>query len=184
MRIIFVRHGEAEFNVNPIKENDNKGLTKRGKEQAKHLGNKLKEQNISEIYTSSLLRAKQTGEIISKIIKVLIKDNLRELDEYPGRILKSKLYTLANRRLKRLKRFLREVSREREEDKTILIVAHGITNRVIMSHFLEIPLKKQLLSFWQQNTCVNRIYWNSEVKKWRMDRMNDISHLPKNFVLE
>ena len=55
-------------------------LTEKGRIQAKYLGNRLKKQSISEIYTSNLERSKQTAEIISKIIKVPIKENFEELE--------------------------------------------------------------------------------------------------------
>lgn len=183
MKIIFVRHGESENNIRLSKDEDS-GLTKRGKEQAKYLGIKLKEQNISMIYTSKLLRARETGEIISKIIKVPIRENLEELNEYPTKNLKSKFSTIFNKRLKKLKKFLKEISKDRDKDKTILIVAHGITNRIIMVYLLRMPLKKYLLLFWQHNTGLNRVSWNEKHKNWRMDRTNDISHLPKRLILD
>ncbi|MFZ1971115.1 MAG: histidine phosphatase family protein [Candidatus Nanoarchaeia archaeon] len=183
MKIIFVRHGESESNVGLTKSEDS-SLTKRGREQAKYLGIRLKEQNIYTIYTSKLLRARQTGEIISKIIRVPVKENLEELDEYPTKNLKSATSRVFNNRLRRLKKFLKKISEERDEDKTILIIAHGITNRIIMGYLLRMPLKKYLLHFWENNTGLNRVLWNKKFKNWRMDRTNDISHLPDRLVSE
>ena len=50
MRIIFVRHGESEHNAK-LTDVEDSDLTKKGKEQAKHLGESLKKQKISAIYT-------------------------------------------------------------------------------------------------------------------------------------
>jgi len=167
-----------------LTEDKDSALTKKGKLQAKHLGEKLKKQKtkISTIYTSNLLRAKETGEIISKIIKVPIKSNFEELNEYPGANLRSRLKLLFNSRLKRLKKLLNKISKDRLKDKTILIVAHGITNKIIIGHLVQIPLKKHLLRFKQHNTCINCLSWNKDFNNWNLDYMNDISHLPKKLT--
>src|SRR4030067_2474104 len=108
MRIIFVRHGESENNAKLTSEEDS-SITRRGKLQAEHLGKDLKKQDISTIYTSNLLRARETGEILSKIIKVPIKGNFEELGEYSGKYLRSRLKLLFNKRLKRLKKLLDKI---------------------------------------------------------------------------
>ncbi len=183
MNIIFVRHGESEANAEISKE-ENSVLTKKGREQAKALGKKLKNENVSVIYTSNLKRAKETGEIISNILNVPIKENLEELDEYPSKHLRFRLRSLfnikINKRIKRLRKFLDKISKEREEEKTILIIAHGITNKIIMSHLVRIPLRKQLLRFSQDNTCLNRLIWKKEFNNWNIKCLNNIEHLPIN----
>lgn len=181
MKIIFVRHGESKSNAG-LTEDEDSPLTRKGKMQAKYLANSLKKENISIIYTSNLLRAKQTGEIISKIIKVPIKASVEELNEYLGRHLRSLLELLFNRRLKRLKKFLKKISKDKGKNKTILIVAHAITNRIIMGYLLEIPLKKQLLFFRQHNTAMNSIYWSKFYGNWHMEHMNNLSHLPERLI--
>jgi broad specificity phosphatase PhoE len=178
MKIIFVRHGESEHNAK-LTDKEDSGLTKKGKKQAEYLGNKLKKQKISAIYTSNLLRSKETGEIISKIIKVPIKSTFEELNEYPSENLRSRLKILFNKRLRRLKKLLDKLSKEKEKEKNILIVAHGITNKIILGYLVQLPLRKQLLRFRQHNTGANSITWNKDFNNWGLDYMNDISHLPK-----
>src|SRR3989344_209183 len=133
MKIILIRHGESEHNAKITLSRDSK-LTKKGEIQAKHLGEKIKNKKIKidKIYTSNLIRSKQTAEIISKIVKVPIKKNFEELNEYPSVNLKSFFVRLLNMRLVKLKRLLAEITKNRRKDKTILVVAHGITNRIIM----------------------------------------------------
>ena len=176
MKIIFVRHGESKHNAGLTEEKD-VGLTGKGKIQAKHLGMRLKKQKISAIYTSNLLRAKETGEIISKIINVPVKGHFEELNEYSGKHLRSRLRILFNWRLKRLKKFLKKISKERGKNKTILIVVHGVTNRIIIGTFLQIPLR-QMLRFRQHNAGLNVISWNKKYNNWEIDSFNDIEHLP------
>ncbi len=182
MKVILVRHGESEHNIGKSTNLDST-LTKNGERQAELLGKKLKKEKvkIDTIYTSSMIRSKQTGEIISKIIKVPIKENFEGLSEYPSQHLKSKLRILFNLRLRRLKKFLKEITKVREKDKTIMIVAHGITNRIIIGVLLQIPLKRQLLRLQQKNTALNILDWNQDFKNWRLDSMNDISHLKDKF---
>ena len=180
MKIIIVRHGESEHNIG-LTKNKNSILTKRGKRQAEYLGKKLKKLKISKIYTSDLSRARQTAEIISKIIKVPVKKSIEELNEYDKKHLRSKLKMLFSNRLKKLKHFLKKISKDKEKNKTILIIGHGITNRIILGFLLQIPLKKQLLFFKQHNTGINILEWNNKFKNWRLEIMNDVSHLPNTF---
>ncbi|MBU3906736.1 MAG: histidine phosphatase family protein [Nanoarchaeota archaeon] len=180
MNIILIRHGESEHNsgITILKDTP---LTKKGVVQAKFLGKKLKRQKIkiNKIYTSNLIRSKQTGEIISKIIHIPIKSSLEELDEYASKNLKSRIRILFNLRLRKLKKFLKELSIDKERNKNILIIAHGVTNRIIMGYLLQIPLKKQLLRFRQHNTGLSVLYWNKNFKNWCLESMNDMPHLPK-----
>ena len=176
MKIILVRHGESEHNAG-IVDDKNSCLTKTGKKQAKFLGKKLKKYPISEIYSSKMLRAKETAQIISKIIKVPVKEEFEELNEYDSEILKSRLKILFNGRLKKLKKLLNKISKDKNEEKTILIIAHGVANRIIMGYLLELPLIKQILRFKQHNTGLNVLYWNKNFKNWALDSMNNTSHL-------
>ena len=178
MKIILVRHGESEHNAGLVQGLDT-NLTKKGENQARRLGKKLKKEKISEIYTSNLKRAKQTARIISKEINVPVKEGFKELGEYSFKHLTSKLKGIFSARRKKLKIFLKEIIKNRERDKTILIVAHGRTNRIIMGSLLEIPIKKQLMFLQQHNTCVNLISWDNHYKNWVLESMNDLSHIPK-----
>jgi len=82
----------------------------------------------------------------------------------------------------RLREFLGEISKERNEDKTILIVAHANANRVILSYLLKIPSRKQFFRLRQHNTAVNVLAWSKEYKNWSLYNMNDITHLPRKLL--
>lgn len=62
MIIYLIRHAEQESDLC----NDNTPLCALGREQAKRLGERLSGYRIDELYSSDLLRAKQTAEIIKK----------------------------------------------------------------------------------------------------------------------
>jgi broad specificity phosphatase PhoE len=184
MKIIFVRHGESKYNARLTDDDKDPSLTRKGEAQVKQVGNSLKKQEISAIYTSNLLRAKQTGEIISKIIHVPVKGTFEELDEYSHKILRSRIRLLVNKRFKRLKKLLNKISKDKLKDKTIIIVAHGITNKIIFGYLMHLPLRKPLLRFRQHNTGVHTLHWSKTYKNWSVDSMNDISHLPKKLITE
>jgi broad specificity phosphatase PhoE len=71
MKLILVRHGETDWNVRELVQG-HKGvpLNKKGLEQAKKAGLRLKKEPIDIIYSSDLKRAKQTAAEIAKFHKV------------------------------------------------------------------------------------------------------------------
>ncbi|MEW5870501.1 MAG: histidine phosphatase family protein [Chloroflexota bacterium] len=84
MRLYFVRHAESEANL--LKEISNRGLkhglTGRGRAQAAALGDNLHPACANKIYTSPLLRAVQTAEILASALGLPVEtsDALREYD--------------------------------------------------------------------------------------------------------
>ncbi len=74
MRIVFVRHGEPNY------EKD--CLTETGREQAKLVAERLKEEGSSEIWSSPLGRASETAEITGAALELPVKilDFMREVD--------------------------------------------------------------------------------------------------------
>lgn len=76
-----VRHGQTEWNEKGIVQGQlDSPLTKKGVKQAKDLGEKLKGIDFDLVYSSDLLRAKRTAEIVNKEHKLEITTNklLRE----------------------------------------------------------------------------------------------------------
>lgn len=84
MRLYFVRHGESEANTTGLFSNRPPGaaLTAAGREQAESLAVRLHDAGITQIYSSPLLRARQTAEILSAALNapVEVTDALREYD--------------------------------------------------------------------------------------------------------
>jgi len=79
-----MRHGESEANVNRIfaAKRIDPPLTERGIQQATTQAEILKQSNLSAIYASPLLRAKQTAGIINKHhgLEILTSGDLYEID--------------------------------------------------------------------------------------------------------
>ena len=70
MRLSFVRHGESEAHILRVISNRGYryGLTARGQQQAVTLAQYLKHIPISGIFSSSLRRAVETADILSRAL--------------------------------------------------------------------------------------------------------------------
>lgn len=173
MKIYFIRHGEKE------NEHDEKTyLTEKGKEQSRKLGEFIKEHKINEFYCSDLNRAKQTAEIVSKIIKIDPKVD-SALNEFELDMIKKNKSSWTKKQKEshsKLVRLLDKITRNKKEETMILIIAHGFTNRFILSHLLKIN-HKHLIKFMQLETGVNVVSWNEKHKNWRLIHWNRDSHL-------
>lgn len=174
MKIYLVRHAEKK------EENSASPLTKKGFKQAKYLARFLKKIDIDEFYCSNFLRAKQTAQKVSKKIKMepTIEDSL---NEYQMTSLKKNFKDSTKEELKRLsnlKKFIKNLTKNPLEKKSILIIAHGVTNRIIVSELMNIE-KIKLVGFMQHETGITKMKWNSKHKNWRVKTWSDNSHLPK-----
>ncbi len=87
MRIYFVRHGQTNYNLKNLCNDDiskDVYLTELGKKQAQDVGKKLKNEKIEVIFVSELKRTRQTAEIINKYHNALIKVDSRINDRKTG----------------------------------------------------------------------------------------------------
>jgi broad specificity phosphatase PhoE len=68
MKLYFVRHGESEANTRHVISNHEShfGLTELGRQQADSLVKKLRDIPIDVIFSSPILRAKETADIVSR----------------------------------------------------------------------------------------------------------------------
>lgn len=162
MTTIYVtRHGQTEWNLEKrLQGHGDSPLTEFGINRAKELSNRVKELDIDIIYASPIERAYKTAYIIKgdKDIEVKIHDGLKEMNfgDYEGRITEEVMKenpdwdikaimrgnlemsapngeTLAEVR-ERVNSAMKEIIEE-NEGKTILVVAHGITLKAIMTFF-------------------------------------------------
>ncbi len=173
MQVIFVRHSEKE------ETGEDPYLTKKGIKQAKHLAKRLKREKLTEFYCSDMNRAKQTSEIVSKKIRIKPKI-VKSLNEFRSEILrkgKNKWNKEEKSHYNELISFLKDITKKRDKKGIILIIAHGITNRIILSYFLGLNLKS-IIQFRQSEAGVNSIYWNEKFKNWRLEMWNDNNHVP------
>lgn len=176
MKIVFVRHAEKNKGEGDL------GLTKKGVKQAKYLAKRLRKESFDEFYCSDMNRAKQTAKIVSRAIKINPKIQ-PELDEFSLKFLKNskdKWTKQEKNKYAPLIKFLKSITKKKNNKNSILIIAHGITNRIILSYLSEMGIGSlaKVIRFTQSNTGVNVMHWNNEFKNWRLDKWNDTSHLP------
>lgn len=142
-----LRHGEARSNkeqfVSSWPEKKYNPLTRKGRKQIQELIPKFKKENIDLIFSSDLLRCKQTAEMVAKEsgLKINFDKRLREHnvgifnntsvgkwvnfmishDRFKERPPKGENWSDIK---KRVKDFLREAEKK-YKDKKILIISHG-----------------------------------------------------------
>lgn len=81
MKVYIVRHGEANSNRNKIYNIKDEDINENGIAQAEELREKIKNLDFDIIYSSPLLRAKHTAQIINfKNRKIIIEKRLEERD--------------------------------------------------------------------------------------------------------
>jgi broad specificity phosphatase PhoE len=165
-RLLLVRHGETEWN----KEGRYHGVTdvelsKVGLEQARRLSQRLAKEKPDALYSSPLKRAMQTAQQIAEVhnMSIVPRDELRELNlgDFEGKRFRGAgdegrpleaawevgnvdftppggetLYQLHDR----VAGFLSALG-VRHSERTVLIVSHGGTLRVMICHLMGIELK-------------------------------------------
>lgn len=155
-----VRHAETEWNVRRlIQGQGDSPLTLKGKEQAKELAKELRNITFDKIFSSDLLRAKRTAEIIALEHKLLVETTklLRErmYGPFEGKQIESlKEFDKVFEALTEKEKFSYKIHKEVESDeemvtrlitflrelalgnpaKTILISTHGSLIRAFLFH--------------------------------------------------
>jgi len=160
MRLYLVRHGETELNkeFRFIGRTD-VGLSESGISQAKSVAEHLSEKKIKAVYSSDMLRAVQTAEIITEPFGLNVKllEGLREIDfgswegltyyeieEMDGDHLAAWIEDPMNINIPKGEtwehfesRVLEAVNRiiKEEKDGEVIIVSHGGPIKLLVSHY-------------------------------------------------
>ena len=162
-----LRHGEAMSNIMNIisswPETLENPLTDKGREQVKEAAKILKDKHVDLIFSSDILRARQTAEIVGGALRLKPKFDrrLREIDagSFNGKTLKEwDDYFKAEKRsipnsvpggetyadvLKRVWDFLQDVYKK-YHDKVILIVSHQCPLWILENHVKGFSLEEGL----------------------------------------
>ena len=165
--IYLVRHGETEWNEKKIVQGQTDiPLNKKGEGQAKELAEKLTHVKFDAVFSSDLIRAKRSAEIIilEKKLAVITTNALRErmFGRFEGKhinklrkafgellLIEKQDYEVESddKILLRLNPFLREVA-VAYPGKNVLMVTHGGLLRAFLSHvgfkipeYLDRPMK-------------------------------------------
>ncbi len=185
-RLILVRHGETEWNSDKrIQGSVDVPLSERGVAQAKALASTLAErgERFDRLYTSDLARSHETGRILADRLGVASVETsplLRELNcgIWEGRFiedLKQNDWPSYERWLvdpdyvipkgesvmqlhARVKAFMSQERASLEASEAVLIVAHGLLNRMVLSVLLKLDPQRSR-HFSQDNTAINVFTW-------------------------
>ncbi|MGM0500950.1 MAG: alpha-ribazole phosphatase [Bacillota bacterium] len=201
-KLILARHGETNWNKESrFQGNKNIKLNQTGIAQAKKLATRLADIEIDAIYSSTLDRSNKTAQIVAKKhdLEVDVKADLQEINfgVWEGLTFKQieskyqdefKLWKSNPAKNKPAEgESLTDVQDRvfntidellvKHQGQTILIVAHGGVNRVLISNFLGMPLDK----CWrlnQNNTAINILnIYQSEII---LELFNSAYHLESN----
>lgn len=176
--IYIVRHGESEWNVKGLIQGQSDSLlTIEGEKQALLLSKELKNIMFDAIYSSDLVRAKRTADILAikrnlsiQTSKALLERNFGQLEGKSGKHIKilAELQKRADKIkfktfgiesdekiVSRMFTFLREIA-VAYLGKTVLVVTHGSLVRVLIVH-LGYATLDQLPPFSVGNTAVVKL---------------------------
>jgi len=183
MKIYLCRHGETDYNKNKIIMGHlSIPLNKKGKEQAIILAKELEDKRISAIYSSDLLRAKETTDIINEVLNVPVSyvEGLREhsMKIYDG--MRVDEFLSEYNTMEKFDNLMKEVGAETtlmfvdrvwgsfqeiikgiKNQDTILILTHGGAIRSIISKILD---SSAIIfdNLKQDNCCINEITYTNE----------------------
>lgn len=178
-RLFIVRHAQAEGNVDRIFHGwTDGGITEIGHRQAEKVAERLKNEKIDVIYSSSLKRALQTAQYIAdaKSLPIIRTDKLKEINggdwegvpysDLPGRW-PNESYTWDNAlHLHKMPngedihefqaRLVAEIERivRNNKGRNICIVTHGTAMRALLCHFHGWEIEKINDIPWCDNTAV------------------------------
>lgn len=175
MKLYFARHGKMDATpdtpVSPVNGEIDEPLSELGIEQANSLAEQLKDISFNAIITSPLKRAHQTAEIVNKHHNLPIEvdaawrervtggyvnvEDWNNLFDYDKNIERANVEPL-NDFFERVYKAIEDL-KQKYDDKTILIVAHGGINMAIYMYANKIPLAGRLQGSPIGN-CEYRIY--------------------------
>lgn len=185
-RIIFVRHGQTEWNVlGKFQGQTDVKLTPLGLKQAQKAAAWLADEKIAAVYASDLERSMHTAACIAALhnLKVQPLKQVREIffgdwegmryDEIEKRWpkeIKQLFHEAGKLRIPHGETFQAVIDRaipaidtlaKQHQNKTIVLVSHGAALRSILGYYMHIPLD-YIWSIRQDNTAINRLFFGDD----------------------
>jgi phosphoserine phosphatase len=198
-RLYLTRHGETQWNLEGrMQGNKESNLTEKGVRQALKLGKRLKDTNIDIVYSSPSNRAVHSAELIVgnrdiQIIKVneLIEMHFGIWEGLSFDVIQQKygeqykafwetphlLKDFPGETFEKFKiRVVGAINKiiEENSDKDILIVAHALVVKFIMSYFEDTPLEKLFDDRIIQQTSLSIVEINNN--QFNILKYGDIEH--------
>jgi broad specificity phosphatase PhoE len=204
IRILLIRHGETDFNLtHRFQGKIDRPLNKEGKDQAHALALALKDESLTAIYSSPLIRAVETARSIKAFhpsTPLFKEEGLSEMDlgEFDGmqvndwgsqhqefykiwRTTPSRLQMPGGESLREVQiraiDTLERITKLYSPGNTLLLCSHNFVNRTIICHALGLHLDR-FRDFQQDATALNVLY--KREGQLTAEVVNDVSHLKKN----
>ena len=187
-KIILIRHPQTIQNTEDIQQTFlSKQYTKRGEKELEGLKKYVKNMNISKIYSSDSPRCSYVAEEVQKLTKAQIKitNSLRDKNngDFEG-LPNSKIdWSIINKApfekrkapngeslldvRERLKKNIYNLSLQGN----ILIISHTVPIRILISLYLDLPLKESILNFKINNCSLSLI--NYEKNRFVLEKLNE-----------
>lgn len=201
-RLIFVRHAEAEGNLNRLFHGwyDSR-LTEKGHKQAKAVAQRLAELPIDVIYSSSLTRTLETAQYIADIkqLPIIRTDKLKEINggnwenkpwDVIPELFPKENFTWENEphihqmpEGENMEEFYNRLIKEvmyiigQNRGKNICIVTHGTAIRAMLCRFYGKTLEYMKNIFWHDNTSVTIVDYSDEKDEFDVIQEGDAEHL-------
>lgn len=199
-RILLIRHGQTDWNLEERWQGSTDvPLNAQGIEQAHIVARTLSKQRITAVYSSDLIRAKLTADVIAAAhgLTVHADPRWRELHlgvfqgltyheisaRYPEEVEKMRTDYMGyimpqgeSRRAMQIRTYeaLLDIVAREPDGSTSVVVSHGGTIRVILLRlFAESAVEKRSLS----NTSVTTIETDNDGQSWTLVKFADTSHL-------
>lgn len=196
-RIILVRHGRQ----NSSKCNVDVALSPEGILQAELLAKRLEGQNFDIMYTSTLKRAIQTGDIINQALKLNVErragineidwgaivglDNRERMEMYSSfmhdRLLRTSDLPFPGGEsgedcFSRAYPVIKEIIDSPHN--SIIVITHGGLIRSLICGLLNLPFKEKLaFGSSLENTSLTKLIYDSETNLFTLETFNDYYHL-------
>lgn len=205
MKIYLIRHGRQNSKL----YNVDVPLANEGREQARLLGQRLVKYDIDAVYSSDLIRAIETADIVNEYIKKprVIDGRLREAN-YGGftglsdEQLKDSYKDFLKRRATMTvdepypdggencqmvyERAFKVLSEIIEIDyKNVCIVTHGGTIRALLTGIIGADFSRWLVYGRQIENCsITELHYDEKMKTFHIERFNDYAHFEdKEYLL-
>ena len=200
-QLFLVRHGEPEHHVQGLTGGwTNTSLTELGRKQAKLTGERLKQligDSFIGLYTSDLLRAVETAEIIGSILNLVPKVDKALRDLNWGIAIDMPLEEAQKLELKKTEplfdwvpfpeaeswRMLHEriapalVKIHSKEPDTVIIVSHGNVIEECIFWWLDFSLEMRRTTAFGTDPCSITLLGTNDWQQHTMEFLNRIDHL-------
>ncbi len=197
MNIYLIRHGWQNSSLC----NADVELTEEGYHQADLLGKRLAAYEIDALYSSHLIRAVQTAEVINLYIRQQhnIRENIAEISfgDLEGRTNEYIAEHFADFKLEQMKLEVdlpypggecgRDVFKRaivtieeiiKSDKKNVAVVTHGGVIRALLAGLLGLDMSKKLLfAYSLENSSITELVYDERYNRFYLQRFNDFAHL-------